>query len=350
MTRPRKQTVDWFPHSIIHGRTIFTLEQRYGINGYAFWFKLLELLGNTEGHFLDYQDTPTAQYLQAYTHTDDALCLEILNLLTNLGAIDIELWQQRKIVWSQGFVDGLAELYARRKVDLPTKTSILAKYGPNQEIEDIIKIQEDCRKITQKAIEDGKLIKGPCEVCGTTKNIETHHPDYYKPLKVNWLCKSDHSAWHNCEQNALSAGLVLAENSLSRFIETRKLQRERVERVKREKEEKLIAPPGPSDTVGAVLFFSCPYFEVDLNYRFKLAKEYPALNDDLLRKELSKMEDWISDNAQKKKFKANGHLANPKLFIKNWFDKVGGIFGPGSDKPKGFGAVKRFMEKGEEHG
>lgn len=112
------------------------------------------------------------------------------------------------------------------------------------------------------------------------------------------------------------------------------------------KEKKLIAPPGPSDTVGAVLFFSCPYFDVDLNYRFKLAKEYPALNDDLLRKELSKAEDWVSDNAQKKKFKANGRLANPKLFIKNWLDKVGGIFGPGRDEPKGYAAIRNFARKG----
>ena len=69
---------------------------------------------------------------------------------------------------------------------------------------------------------------------------------------------------------------------------------------------------------------------MDLNYRIKLAKEYPALNDDLIRKELSKMEDWISDNAQKKKFKANGHLANPKLFIKKlagsrWWNPGAGV-------------------------
>ena len=117
--------------------------------------------------------------------------------------------------------------------------------------------------------------------------------------------------------------------------------------------KKHIAPPGPSDAAGAlppVLFFSCPYFDIDFDYRMKLAREYPALNDDLLRKELSKAEDWISDNAQKKKFKANGHLANPKLFIKNWLDRVGGIFGPGSDKPKGFAAVQRWSEKGGENG
>lgn len=114
-----------------------------------------------------------------------------------------------------------------------------------------------------------------------------------------------------------------------------------------EQDKKLIAPPGPADTAGAprILFFACPYFDVDLEYRLKLAEEYPALNNDLLRKELSKMEDWISDNADKKKFKANGRLANPKLFIKNWLNRVGGIWGP-----KGPSAVQKWAEKGGGHG
>lgn len=349
MTRPRKQTVDWFPHSITHGRTIFTLEQRYGINGYAFWFKLLELLGNTEGHFLDYQDVPTAQYLQAYTRTEDTLCFEILNLLTSLGAIDTELWQQRKIIWSQGFVDALAELYARRKVSLPTKTSILAKTNPNHELEVTIKTQEDCRKITRKAIEDGTLIKGPCEICGTAKNIEPHHTDYFKPFEVRWLCKSHHSAWHNCERNALSDGLVLAEISLNRFIEVKKLQRERGKRGKeREEGEKDIAPSGSVEPAAALNFFSCKFFEVDFEYRIKLAREFPALNDERLKEEFSKMEDWIVDNKSTKKFKADGHLANPRSFIKNWLKKarVDGaeLFG-GSKGPKGHAGLKAWAER-----
>jgi len=347
MTRPRKQTVDWFPHAINHGRTIFTLEQRYGIKGYAFWFKLLELLGNSEGHFLDYRDVPTSQYLQAYTNTEESDCVEILDLLASLGAIDKDLWH-RKIIWSQGFVDGLAELYARRKIALPTKSSILAKSNPNRELEDFIKIQENCRKITREAIEKGTLIKGPCEICDKTDKIEPHHTDYTKPFDVKWLCKSDHSAWHNCEQNALSAGLLIAENSFERFIEVRKLARERVERVKRvERVEKDIATPGVAPV--AAFFFTCQFFDVTFDDRMKLAREFPALTDDLLKEEFSKMEDWIKDNKHKKKFQANGHLLNPRSFIRNWLKKVevdGGKLFPGPGKPGGrFTGLKTWAEK-----
>ena len=36
----------------------------------------------------------------------------------------------------------------------------------------------------------------PCEVCGTRENIEKHHEDYTKPLKVRWLCRKHHRELH----------------------------------------------------------------------------------------------------------------------------------------------------------
>ena len=45
MARPAKTSVDYFPHMAHSGKTIAILEARWGNDGYAFWFKLLELLG-----------------------------------------------------------------------------------------------------------------------------------------------------------------------------------------------------------------------------------------------------------------------------------------------------------------
>jgi len=36
------------------------------------------------------------------------------------------------------------------------------------------------------------LTPKPCEVCGSTENVQAHHDDYSKPLDVRWLCALDH--------------------------------------------------------------------------------------------------------------------------------------------------------------
>lgn len=45
------------------------------------------------------------------------------------------------------------------------------------------------------AIRDGRLIRQPCESCGS-KDVEAHHKDYSKPLDVTWLCKRCHMQVH----------------------------------------------------------------------------------------------------------------------------------------------------------
>lgn len=47
------------------------------------------------------------------------------------------------------------------------------------------------------AVRDGKVIKEPCEVCGTEEWVHGHHDDYTKPLKVRWLCAAHHRLWHS---------------------------------------------------------------------------------------------------------------------------------------------------------
>lgn len=46
------------------------------------------------------------------------------------------------------------------------------------------------------AIRKGHIKRGNCSICGTTKDVEGHHPDYSKPLNVIWVCPSCHSSLH----------------------------------------------------------------------------------------------------------------------------------------------------------
>ena len=50
--------------------------------------------------------------------------------------------------------------------------------------------------MVSSAIRTGRLIKQPCEICGTLENIQAHHEDYAKPLDVRWLCQKHHMELH----------------------------------------------------------------------------------------------------------------------------------------------------------
>ena len=123
MARPRKQTVDYFPHDTdasINSRTLAILENKFGNDGYIFWYKLLELLGRTDGHAYNFEDDGL-EYLSAQTKIKDTgTLLMMLETLAKRGTIDKELYRQ-KIIWCQNFVDGIAEAYRSRKAPLPQK-------------------------------------------------------------------------------------------------------------------------------------------------------------------------------------------------------------------------------------
>ncbi len=54
------------------------------------------------------------------------------------------------------------------------------------------------------AIRSGRLQKQPCEVCGTTENIDGHHDRYDQPLVVRWLCRLHHAQHHAAERRGAS--------------------------------------------------------------------------------------------------------------------------------------------------
>ena len=125
MARPHKQTVDYFPHNsnASSGKTIYILESKFGNDGYAFWFKLLEILANSEGHFYDARNPVAWEFLLAKTHVTEEIGNQIMNLLISLDAIDSDLWG-KNIIWSQNLVDNITDVYRNRTTGIPTKPSL----------------------------------------------------------------------------------------------------------------------------------------------------------------------------------------------------------------------------------
>ena len=126
MARPKKQTVDYFPHYVNSGKTLFILEKRYENNGYAFWFKVLELLGSTNGHIIDSRNPDEWEFLLAKTLVSDSLAREMLDLLAKLNAIDVELWNVG-IIWGTNFVENVADVYKNRNPNCKMKLATSGK-------------------------------------------------------------------------------------------------------------------------------------------------------------------------------------------------------------------------------
>ena len=123
MARPKKQIVDYFPHDTdaSDSRVLTVLQNKYGNDGYAFWFRVKELLGRSAGHFYDFKDGDDWEFLLAKTHISaPETARRILETLATLRAIDPELYQEG-IIWSQDFVDSVEDVYKKRKENKPDR-------------------------------------------------------------------------------------------------------------------------------------------------------------------------------------------------------------------------------------
>ena len=76
---------------------------------------------------------------------------------------------------------------------------VLQKSGINQRAKYPEKVA--ARQIVNHARTLGILSPKPCIVCGDIK-VQAHHPNYFKPLEVEWLCPQHHTDLHKELKNA----------------------------------------------------------------------------------------------------------------------------------------------------
>ncbi len=126
MARTCRNNVDYFPHTVKQKKKMFYIRASYGNNGYAVWYMILEKLGEANFHYLDLSDKVEKMFLSAEFKIDIDLLEEIINTLVELGEFDSELWKEKKIIYSQKFINNIADAYKKRNSDPITRIELIS--------------------------------------------------------------------------------------------------------------------------------------------------------------------------------------------------------------------------------
>ena len=87
---------------------------------------------------------------------------------------------------------------ARRNAAIRARPEVRARHAAQQRqrlLDPAERTRSNARRATRRAIETGRLVRQPCEVCGAAKT-EAHHDDYTRLFDVQWLCRLHHAQHH----------------------------------------------------------------------------------------------------------------------------------------------------------
>lgn len=144
MAREQRKDVDYFPHDCTHGRKMHIIEAKYGNDGYAAWFKLLEQLGKANNHHIDISDETNLMFLTSIFKITEEKTILILNDLAKLEAIDKFLYENHKVIFSQKFSDSITDAYRKRKNKIFEYSDLLNELG--------VKTDQSGGRLTQKEV------------------------------------------------------------------------------------------------------------------------------------------------------------------------------------------------------
>lgn len=201
MGRKPKKGVDYFSHDCDASTkpTLFTLQERFGNDGYAFWFKLLEFLGQRENLSFDCNVKAEWLFFVAKSKVTEDTANQILDTLASIDAIDAELWKKR-IVWSQNFLERVEDVYKKRGTTPPTKPML-----DTENPQDVDEIVDETQDIVSEPAQEEPAVEVPPEAppeepkpkrkkkTDEEKDAEkTKYADYVrmKPSEYDSLCST----------------------------------------------------------------------------------------------------------------------------------------------------------------
>lgn len=160
-----KNTATYFPHFIGKGRKIQTIDHRYGNDGYATWYRLLEMLCQANGHYLLIKSDEDLMYLASYCRISNAMLNDILSDLATMGEIDRE-FLSHGVIWSRKFSESLRPLYKKRVGGCMTREQVAAAVGI-----ELVPEKKKASKPREKKVKEVPSVEEFLEHCKTIPGI-----------------------------------------------------------------------------------------------------------------------------------------------------------------------------------
>lgn len=161
MSRPARNDVDYFPFLCKEGIAMEYINNKYGNDGYATWIRILRELAVKNYHYLDLSDEIQSMTLTAKCRISEEKLIEIITDLVKLGEFNAELWKEKKVIYSQKFIDSIKDAYKKRSnpcIDLNTLKEILSgeksKATTVPEVQEIKKSPRPEKQITEQSLID----------------------------------------------------------------------------------------------------------------------------------------------------------------------------------------------------
>lgn len=124
MARPAKRNCDYYPHFVAHGRDLYCLETRFGIEGYYFFYTLREFLSNCDNLTYQIEVDADLDYFYKSFALDKGRIEEIMAACAENAIIDHDLWYKAKIIWQDDLASILQDAWKGRKGPPPEKPMV----------------------------------------------------------------------------------------------------------------------------------------------------------------------------------------------------------------------------------
>ena len=189
MGRRERKNVDYFPFFIKDGRTLFILEGKYQCKGTGFFTNVFRFLAGRPDHHFQLKSESDHLYFFTATKCDEESGIDMIEIMVETGKLERDLWEQKKVLASQDFLESIQDAYRKRINNCITIDETKVHYGittgRNEYTgaklpEEIHKGEDNYRKLALKERKGKERKEEEKKITGAGNNKEQKNPPFFE--------------------------------------------------------------------------------------------------------------------------------------------------------------------------